>query len=147
MEPMSRPVMDIRPQRPQTQPLPRANYTAQAPSAPASAPVQAPEPAVQPQDSAPTPRHEPTPQPPKAKKPVLAIMMALLIGSGLIALTVFAYLKTRKADVATTPPASVTQKATTSDVDSSLKSADDELNKLGNTDLDANSLSDSNLGL
>lgn len=143
MEPIKRPVMDIRPQRNTMRPLPRADFAAATPAAPAPAPSPFDQPTP-----APVPDQPPVPQLPKTKAPIAAILLAVLIGGSLIAVAVFGYLKSQdKQNVAATPAATV-QKATATDVDTTLNDTDAQLKQLDDAaDFSGASLSDDSLGL
>lgn len=149
----SRPVMDIRPQRPAPQPLPRANFAAATPAGPSM--VQ-PTPAAA---SAPTPEehHEVQPTPeyfpaklPRSKAPIGVIVTAILVGACLIGVAVFGYLKTHEDSKVTKQESTSekTQAVTADEVDSSVSDADDALNSLDEAaDFSDSALSDEILGL
>lgn len=87
------------------------------------------------------------------KKPVVAIVVAIIVGLSLIALTVFAYMQTKDGtkdtgDTHTETPTHQEPKASTTDTDEATKQVDDTLGTIDDTkDLSETDLSDQSLGL
>lgn len=173
--PAPRTVMDIRPQRPITKPVarptiappPRANYAApvQQPAAqPASITNQQAVPKTEPaavhsvSATPPTPRNleatfKPKPVPAKVpasrlRAPVAAIVVAVIVGLSLAALTVFAYFKGQDQQITENKPTSQTVQVQPEQVDESADAIDTELNSLDDaSDFNTTDLNDETLGL
>ena len=162
---LSRPVMDVQPQRsvPQpvqrdatpvsvsrSEPTPEDPVVEPAPDMPETPPTaETPTPPVS--DST-TPPIAGMQLPPKHKAPILAIIIAILVAGGLIGLTVYVYLSTQNpdqnTDTSTAQQESTADTATPEDVDSTSQSLETELNTANDdTDLNPNDLSDETLGL
>lgn len=154
-----RPVMDIQPQRPTPQPLPRADFAAPAPPAtiitPTSTPsTPAPTGVFMPQPPA-EEHHEVQPTPaefpaklPKDKAPIAIILIAILVGLSLIGLTIYGYLQTqKKATTTTTTDTDTTQGVTTEEIEDTVTSTDAAMEALEAAGLNTDDLSDDGLGL
>ena len=147
-----RPVMDIQPQRPAPQSLPRADFAVAgaapagpAPVMPAPAPILT-QPPEEHHEVQPTPEHFPA-KLPRSKAPVGIILTAILVGACLIGVAVFGYLKTRD-DTPVNKTDTTTQAVDSDDVDDSLTEADDTLGDLDEAaDFNDAALSDEILGL
>ena len=157
MEPITRPttprpVMDIRPARPApTQPLQRTSFAVVEP-----APMATPTLEVQPQLPPQSEEHQEVSQTPeifpaklpKVKTPVAAIVIALLVGGGLIGLTIFGYMKTQDKENVATPDTTTSETVTADDVNSTVTTTDEALEALDDTaDFNEADFSDDALGL
>lgn len=168
----SRPVMDIRPRAPLPQPAVR---TPAAPARPAQVdtpatptvasapttdvetqPAALAKPPAESTDKTTPSDQQPIAQPaaslptelPHVKAPVAAIVIALLVGSGLMALTVFAYIKNQQKETAGRNTTSTATAVEPAEVDTVNQAMDEELTKLNDTeDFSDAQLTDEALGL
>ncbi len=85
--------------------------------------------------------------PPRARAPIAAIIVALIVAGGLAALTVFTFLKTQKQTQEKTET-TTTQAVMPEEVDATTQAIDSELNTLNDTqDFDDSTMTDQALGL
>lgn len=166
MEPVlrpTRPVMDIQPRgvavplgRPAVQPTRTVSTVPQSAAPVPAQPSQSPTPVSMPQpaSSAPIPSvpgGQASPAapvlPPKQRVPLGAVIIAVTVGIGLIALATFAFIKTQK-DAKTSSGDSSTNIVTPEEVQATSQSIDDELKTLNDQqDFDSSAISDQSLGL
>ncbi len=155
------PTMDIRP-RGIPQPVQRSPggvlSKPSAPVAPAAVPV-SPLPAVPTQSPAKLPAQPSTTQtadlagltlPAKAKAPIAAIIIAVIVALGLIGLTIFAFYKTQNNAKSgdTTASQQPEKPVTTEEVDATQTAVDKQLDTTNDAqDFSSNDLSDTSLGL
>jgi len=119
-------------------------------SDPAVISAEAPVATDQPTDQAPLAAH-PAESEHHHKKPIVAVLVAVVVAFGLTGVAIFAYQdlnKKKTADKAQTLPVTETDTTTPEDVDNANKEIDTNLNGTNDAaDLDDNSLSDTNLNL